>query len=127
MDYVIDTLGAGEFHKELSVLKPGGRLLSLRTGPNKLFAVRSHFGFPKRALFAAAGARYDRAARKQGKEYRFLFVRSNGAQLRQITEIVERRHIVPRIDSRIFTPETAQNALQLVKSGHTDGKVVIEF
>lgn len=31
VDMVIDTLGAGEFEYELSVLKRGGRLLSLRT------------------------------------------------------------------------------------------------
>lgn len=33
IDYVIDTLGANEFEHELSVLKKGGRLLSLRTAP----------------------------------------------------------------------------------------------
>lgn len=38
VDYVIDTLGAKEFDKELSVLKKGGRILSLRTSPNKKFA-----------------------------------------------------------------------------------------
>ena len=63
VDYVIDTLGAGEFQRELSVLRPGGRLLSLRTGPNKAFAVKNHFGAAKRLLFTAAGAKYDRAAR----------------------------------------------------------------
>lgn len=31
VDFVIDTLGAKEFKKELSILKNGGRLLSLRT------------------------------------------------------------------------------------------------
>ena len=64
VDYVIDTLGAGEFQRELSVLKPGGRLLSLRTEPNKRFAAAHHFGLAKRALFTAAGAKYDRAAKK---------------------------------------------------------------
>lgn len=39
LDYVIDTLGANEFEHELSVLKKGGRLLSLRTAPNKMFAL----------------------------------------------------------------------------------------
>lgn len=127
LDYVIDTLGAGEFQRELSVLKPGGRLLSLRTGPNKMFAVRNHFHFPKRVLFAAAGAKYDRLAKKQGKEYRFIFVRSDGAQLQEITKIVEHNHIVPKIDPRTFTLETAQNAFELVKNGSTDGKVLIQF
>ncbi|HIW80728.1 MAG TPA: NADP-dependent oxidoreductase [Candidatus Acetatifactor stercoripullorum] len=127
LDYVIDTLGAGEFQRELSVLKPGGRLLSLRTGPNKRFAVRNHFGFAKRALFAAAGAKYDRAAKKQGKEYRFIFVHSDGVQLREITKMVERNHIVPKTDPRTFTLETARDALALVKNGPTDGKVLIQL
>ena len=37
IDHVIDTLGPGEFEHELAVLKKGGRLVSLRTGPNKAF------------------------------------------------------------------------------------------
>lgn len=125
VDYVIDTLGAGEFDRELSVLKPGGRLLSLRTGPNRMFAVQNRFGFAKRALFTAAGARYDRAARKQDKSYRFLFVRADGAQLREITKIVEKQHIVPPIHPQTFTLDTAREALALVQNGHTDGKVML--
>ena len=127
VDYVIDTLGAGEFQRELSVLRPGGRLLSLRTGPNKTFAVKNHFGTAKRLLFTAAGAKYDRAARKQGKEYRFLFVHSDGAQLRHITQIVEQNHIVPATDPRTFTLDTARQALELVQKGPTSGKVLLTF
>lgn len=127
VDYVIDALGAGEFERELSVLKPGGRLLSLRTGPNREFAARSGFPLIKRMLFAAAGARYDRAARKQGKEYRFIFVRADGAQLGKITDIVEQYHIVPRVDPHEFGIEQANAALELVARGHTDGKVVVRF
>lgn len=127
LDYVIDTLGAGEFERELSVLKPGGKLLSLRTGPNKMFALRSHFHFPKKILFSAAGAKYDRIAKKQGKEYRFIFVRSDGTQLQKITKLVEHSHIIPKIDPHTFTLETAQDALELVKNGPTNGKVLIQF
>lgn len=83
IDHVIDTLGAAEFDHALSVLKTGGRLVSLRTGPNKAFAVRNHFSAGKRMLFTLAGAKYDTAARKQGKEYRFLFVHADGAQLKK--------------------------------------------
>lgn len=102
VDHVIDTLGETEFARELSVLKPGGRLLSLRGAPNAEFARR--FGMPlfKRALFALAGAKLDRMARKQGKEYRFMFVRADGSQLRRVSKIVERRKLRPVIDSRYF-------------------------
>lgn len=67
------------------------------------------------------------AAKKQDKEYHFIFVRSDGAQLREITKIVEQHHIVPRIDPRVFTLETAQDALALVQKGATDGKVLISL
>jgi len=99
VDHVIDTLGPAEFQHELSVLKKGGRLVSLRTGPNKAFALRHHFGGLKKLLFTLAGSKYDKAARKQGKEYRFIFVRSNGAQLQKITEIVEKLQIKPAVDT----------------------------
>lgn len=127
MDYVIDTLGAAEFEHELTVLKQGGRLVSLRTGPNKAFAVKYHVSGLKKLLFTLAGSKYDKAAGKQGKEYRFLFVRSNGAQLQKITEIVEQQQIRPAIDSRIFSLSQANEALQLVSKGPINGKVIIQM
>ena len=127
VDYVMDTLGANEFEHELSVLKTGGRLLSLRTGPNREFAVRNNFSGFKKVLFTLAGAKYDKAAKKQGKEYRFLFVRSDGEQLRKITKIVEQNHIVPKTDPHVFSLEKAQEALQLVAHRHTEGKVILQL
>ena len=51
LDGVIDTLGPAEFDHELAVLRKGGRLVSLRTGPNKVFAQRHQFpGRKKTAL-----------------------------------------------------------------------------
>lgn len=125
VDHVIDILGADEFEHELSVLKKGGRLLSLRTGPNQAFALKNHFPPAKRALFAMAGAKYDKAARKQGKEYRFLFVRSDGEQLKAITDIVEQFHIVPTIDPHVFSLDQAGEALKLMAQGATQGKVIL--
>lgn len=127
LDGVIDTLGPGEFGHELAVLKPGGRLVSLRTGPNKAFARNRRFPGWKKQLFALAGRKYDKAAQKQGKEYRFVFVRSDGAQLRKITEIVEQQQIRPAVDDRVFTLEQADEALQLVAKGPLRGKVMIQM
>ena len=125
IDYVIDTLGANEFEHELSVLKQGGRILSLKTGPNKEFAVRNQFPLWKRQLFSIAGAKYDKRAQEEGKSYRFMFVRADGAQLRKITKIAEENHIVPIIDAHKFSLEQADDALKQVASGHTDGKVML--
>ncbi|MGI5885459.1 MAG: NADP-dependent oxidoreductase [Candidatus Spyradocola sp.] len=125
VDHVIDTLGAAEFEHELSVLKKGGRLLSLRTGPNRAFAERNGYPPLHRMLFTIAGAKYDRAAKRQGKEYRFLFVRADGAQLEQLTQIFAQKRIVPKTDPRTFSLAQAQEALALVARGHTDGKVLL--
>lgn len=127
IDYVIDTLGPDEFEHELAVLKQGGRLVSLRTGPNKAFAERKGFSGLKKQLFTLAGSKYDKAAKKQGKEYRFVFVRSDGAQLRKIAEIVERQQIKPAVDSRVFTLDQANDALRLVAKGSLNGKVIIQL
>lgn len=126
IDLAIDTLGASEFDHALHVLKKGGRLLSLRTGPNKAFAVRNHMTGFQKALFTLAGAKYDRTARKQGKEYRFLFVHSDGEQLKKITQIVEKNHIAPALDPHIFSLTQADEALRLVAQGAACGKVLIQ-
>jgi NADPH:quinone reductase-like Zn-dependent oxidoreductase len=125
VDYVIDALGPDEFDRELAVLKKGGRLVSLRTGPNKAFAERKQISGLRKQMFALAGSKYDKAAKKQSKEYRFVFVRSDGAQLQKITEIVEKQQIKPSVDSRIFSLDQANEALQLVAKGPLNGKVVI--
>lgn len=127
MDYVIDGLGAAEFEHELSVLRKGGRLLSLRIGPNSLFARRNGFSWWKRILFTLAGYRYDRAAERQDKEYRFMFVRSDGAQLREITKIVGKSNFVPDVDSRMFSLDQVHEAVELVARGGFDGKVIIKI
>ena len=125
VDYVIDTLGPREFAHELSVLKKGGRLVSLRTGPNKAFAEKHHLSGMKKLLFTLAGSKYDKAARRQGKEYRFLFVRADGAQLQKITEIVAQQQIMPAVDTRLFSLAQADEALQLVAKGPLNGKVIL--
>lgn len=126
VDNVIDTLGPAAFEQELAVLKKGGRLVSLRTGPNKAFAVKHHLSGFKKLLFTLAGSKYDRAAKKQGKEYRFLFVRADGAQLRKITEIVKQNGIRPAVDPRVFSLAQADEALRLVAGGKQNGKVLLQ-
>ncbi|MEI0524788.1 NADP-dependent oxidoreductase [Brachyspira murdochii] len=126
-DYVIDTLGAKEFDKELSVLKKGGRILSLRTSPNKKFAQVNQFPFLKRTLFSLAGSKYDKKAMKEGKEYRFMFVRADGKQLKEITKIVEEKNIKPKIFSKVFNIEDTKEAIETMAKGGIEGKIIISM
>lgn len=127
VDYVIDTLGAKEFDNELKIIKPGGRLLSLKTGPNKRFGKDNNFPWWKQKLFSAVGAKYDNKAKKLDVEYRFIFVRSDGAQLKEITKIIEKNNIVPPIHPTLFTIGNVNEALELVANGRPKGKVIINF
>ncbi|MGG4142517.1 NADP-dependent oxidoreductase [Paenibacillus algorifonticola] len=126
IDYVIDTLGSKEIKAELGILKPQGKLVSLKAGPNYRFAVDNHFPMWKKALFGLAGARFDSLARKNQNEYRFLFVQANGSQLQEITKLVEKENIKPSIDAT-YSFNDMNKALLKVSTGHSQGKVIVTF
>ena len=126
IDYVIDTLGAKEIKAELGILKPQGKLVSLKAVPNYRFAVENNFPMWKKLLFGLVGARVDSLARKHKNEYRFLFVQANGSQLQRITNLVEKENITPSIDS-IYNFNDINKALIKVSTGHSQGKVIVTF
>ncbi|MFC9706571.1 NADP-dependent oxidoreductase [Paenibacillus sp. NPDC056933] len=126
IDYVIDTLGANEIKAELGILKPQGKLVSLKAGPNYRFAVDYDFPMWKKALFGLVGARLDSLARKYQNEYRFLFVQESGSQLQKITTLVENENIKPSIDTT-YSFEDINKALIKVSTGHSQGKVIVTF
>lgn len=125
IDYVIDTLGEKDFYNALSVLKKGGKLVSLKGIPDKKFAEKNNMPFFKKLLFSMAGAKYNKTASKQDKEYIFMFVKSDGAQLKKINEIIEKYNIVPEINEKTFSLNDTNNALKLQKSGNFNGKIII--
>ncbi|KAF1299426.1 oxidoreductase [Enterococcus sp. JM4C] len=127
VDFVIDTLGVEEFDHELSVIKPGGRLLSLKAGPNKKFAVDKKFPKWKQALFGVAGAKLDKKAKEKNIEYRFMFVRADGKQLMAVSDLVTKKQLVPAIDPTEFTLEDVNKALMHVATGHPKGKVLLKI
>ncbi|MEK4732130.1 NADP-dependent oxidoreductase [Paenibacillus sp. FSL L8-0641] len=126
IDYVIDTLGTKEIKAELGILKPHGKLVSLKAGPNYRFAVDNRFPLWKKALFGLVGARLDSLARKNQNEYHFLFVQANGSQLQEITKLVEKENIKPSLDST-YTFGDINKALIKVSTGHSQGKVIVTF
>ncbi len=122
IDYVLDT--TKEIEKKLGILKPYGKLVSLAGMPNYRFAAERHFPFWKKLMFGMAGSGLDRMARKQNKEYHFLFMRADGKQLEEITKFVESKNIRPSIDST-FEFKDINAALTKVDTGHSKGKVIL--
>ncbi|MNW62004.1 hypothetical protein D3C74_401030 [compost metagenome] len=81
----------------------------------------------KQKLFTIAGAKYDHKAKKKKIQYHFIFVRSDGEQLKRITKIIEENGIVPAVDPTEFHIDDINEALNLVATGHPKGKVIIQF
>jgi NADPH:quinone reductase-like Zn-dependent oxidoreductase len=123
MDYILDTLGNGETEKELRILKPYGKLVTLAGMPNYRFAAERQFPLWKKLILGAAGVGIDRMARKQKKEYHFLFMHADGKQLDEITKFIEAKNIKPSIDS-VFDFKDINAAMAKVDTGHSRGKVI---
>ena len=69
-------------------------------------------------------------ARKKAKKlkvnFRFLFMRAEGNQLREITKLIEGGIIKPVID-KVFPFEQTNEAMAYVETGRVKGKVVVKM
>ena len=90
VDCILDTLGERELAKELSVLKQGGSIVSLRAMPNREFAERSEMCAFKKFVFTMAGSKFDKMAAAKGQKYFFIFVHEDGEGLARVSEIFEK-------------------------------------
>lgn len=126
VDYILDTVGISELEKEFSVLKAGGKIVSLRGLPNGEFAERMGMPNVKRLLFKFAGSKYDKMAVKKGQKYFFVFVREDGAGLKKVSEIFETQKIEPSVDE-VYELSDINKALEKIKSGGSKGKTILKI
>ena len=124
IDYVLDTLGGSETEKQMSILKKGGKLVSLRAMPNGSFAKRMGLPMWKQCILGLAGRKFDKMAQKFGVTYDFIFVEANGRQLQEVADMFEQLQIKPSIDT-IYSFEQLNEALDKVANGSSKGKNVI--
>ena len=126
IDHVLDTLGGDETEKQMSIMKKGGHLVSLRAMPNGSFAKRMRLPIWKQILFTIAGRKFDKLAEKYGIHYHFIFVQSNGDQLNEVANILSKLELKPSIDS-VYPFEEVNSALDKVANGHSRGKTVLSI
>ncbi len=125
-DLVLNSQDGKTLQKSLGVLNAGGNLISISGPPDPEFgrAVNAP-GFVKLVMrLLSAGIR--RKSKQRGVSYAFLFMRADGAQLREITTLIEAGAIVPVID-RVFSFESTNEAMAYVESGRAKGKVVVKL
>ena len=126
VDGVIDTIGGKDTEKQVSILKQGGKLASLKGMPNGKFAKKMGLPLWKQWIFGFAGRSFDNMAKKRNQEYHFIFVQSSGEQLSEIAKVLEENQIRPSIDS-IYSFEDIAKALVKVDKGSSRGKTIVEI
>jgi len=125
-DVVLNGLGADVLEKSLKVLKPGGQLISISGPPTPQFAEEQGLSWVLKQIMRLLSLGIRRKARKAGVRYGFVFMRANGAQLREISTLIESGVIKPVVD-RVFPLESTAEALSYVEQGRAKGKVIIKI
>ena len=124
-DVVLNSQDGKTLEKSLSVLKPGGKLISISGPPDPEFAeeIKSPWFVKQVMRVLSFGIR--RKAKRRNVSFSFLFMKASGRQLRQITPLIESGAIRPVVD-KVFPFASTNDALAYVESGRAKGKVVIK-
>ncbi|AXF25333.1 NADPH:quinone oxidoreductase [Burkholderia pyrrocinia] len=123
-DVVINSLDGKTLEKSLSVLKRGGRLISISGPPDRAFAKEIGLPWFMGGVMDLLSYRIRKKAKRHDVSYSFLFMRACGAQLQEIASLVDTGAIRPVVE-RIFPFESTKEAMAYVETGRTKGKVVV--
>ncbi|WP_208245459.1 NADP-dependent oxidoreductase (plasmid) [Rhizobium sp. T1470] len=123
-DVVLNSLGKDTLEKSLSVLKPGGKLISISGPPDPDFARQSGSGWLLQQVMRILSFGIRRKSKRRGIDYSFLFMTANGSQLGRITSLIEAGVIRPVVD-RVLPFARTNEALGYVETGRAKGKVVV--
>ena len=111
--------------KSFAVLKSGGQLISLVGPPTPEFAEEIGLPWYLKLVTKLLSSSVKKKAKNTNTMFKFLFMRAEGSQLTQITQLIESGAIEPVID-KVFSFEQTNDAMSYVESGRTKGKVVIK-
>lgn len=125
-DVVLNSLGKDELSRSLQILKPGGHLVSISGPPTPEFAAARGLAWPLRQVLRLLSRGIRSQAKRKHVRYTFVFMRADGAQLREIASLIESGAISPVVD-RVFPFECTHEALAYSESGRAKGKVVVQM
>lgn len=123
-DLVLDSLGGDTLVKSLRILKRGGTAIGIAGPPEPAFARAAGLNPVLRLAIGALSSTIRRQARRLGVRYEFLFMHADGAQLRQITTLVENGTLRP-LPVETFPFDQTPQALAALAAGRIRGKAVI--
>jgi len=125
-DAVLGTTRGDGLEKAIGVLKPASAVVSLVGPPDAAFARARGMNFLMRLVFSLLSRKIIRLAARHRATYSFLFVRPDGKQLGEITQLIEAGRIRPVID-KVFPFTQAKDGLAYLEKGRAKGKVVVQL
>jgi NADPH:quinone reductase-like Zn-dependent oxidoreductase len=124
-DCAFDLLGGDTLTRLWSVLKPGGRVVSIAGMPEPVTARKDlGRGSGLAALFWVASLTTRLRAARHGLSYRYLFMHPSGADLAYLASLIDAKKLEVVID-RVFSFSEAKEAMAYLETGHAKGKVVL--
>jgi NADPH:quinone reductase-like Zn-dependent oxidoreductase len=123
-DLVLDSLGGENLAKSLRVLRRGGKAVGIAGPPDPAFARQIGANAVIRLATTALSSGIRREARRLGVRYEFLFLRSSGDQLRQITGLIDSGALRPIVGKTVPFDQAAE-ALAALERGGIRGKAVL--
>lgn len=125
-DVVLNSQDSETLAKSLSVLKPGGKLISISGPPDPAFGEEIRAPWFVKSIMRLLSFGIRRKAKRSNVSFSFLFMKANGGQLREITALIDSGAIRPVVD-QVFPFESTRKAMDYVESGRAKGKVVIKM
>ncbi|MBM9590997.1 NADP-dependent oxidoreductase [Leptospira sp. 201903075] len=124
-DLVLHSQDAKTLQKSLRILKPGGKLISISGPPDSDFAKEINSSWFIKSILSLLSLRVSKKAKQLKVTFQFLFMRAEGKQLSEITELINSGQIRPVVD-KVFPYEKVNDAMEYVESGRAKGKVVVK-
>ena len=124
-DLVLNSQDTKTLEKSLTILKPGGKVVSISGPPTAVFATELGLPWYVKLVTQFLSSKIRRRAKKLNVDYSFLFMKANGNQLEKIASLIEVGEIRPVID-KVFAFSETNEAIGYVESGRAKGKVIIK-
>jgi hypothetical protein len=124
-DVVLNSQDKVTLEKSLKILKQGGKLISISGPPDPRFAREQGSSWMIEQVLWVLSSSIRWKARRRSVNYSFLFMRANGAQLSEITSLIDAGVIRPVMD-RVFPFASTNEAIAYVEAGRAKGKVVVK-
>ncbi len=125
-DVVLNSQDLKTLEKSLTILKPGGSIISISGPPTPEFAKSIGASAIISFILWLTSLKIRNKAKKLNINYSFLFMKANGKQLEQIGNLLESKAIKPVVD-KVFSFERTNDAFDYMESGHVKGKVVVKI